>query len=71
MSLYPQAATRVILLSGTPALSRPCELYTQVTAVQPKLLPSFQQFGIRYCAGVWVSRCMTYYKLCVKPVVAT
>jgi len=46
-----KAATRVILLSGTPALSRPLELYTQVSAIQPGLFPTFHQFGIRYCAG--------------------
>ncbi|KAL9967490.1 hypothetical protein ACROYT_G025722 [Oculina patagonica] len=46
-----KAATRVILLSGTPALSRPLELYTQICAIQPGLFPTFHQFGIRYCAG--------------------
>jgi len=46
-----KAATRVILLSGTPALSRPVELYTQITAIRPGLFPTFHQFGIRYCAG--------------------
>ena len=48
---FLQAATRVILLSGTPALSRPLELYTQICAVEPGLFPTFHQFGIRYCAG--------------------
>ena len=51
-----QAATRVILLSGTPALSRPLELYTQICAIQPGLFPTFHQFGIRYCAGQQVMR---------------
>lgn len=46
-----KAATRVILLSGTPALSRPLELYTQICAIQPGLFPTFHLFGIRYCAG--------------------
>lgn len=46
-----KAATRVILLSGTPALSRPLELYTQICAIRPGLFPTFHQFGIRYCAG--------------------
>ncbi|XP_067021741.1 SWI/SNF-related matrix-associated actin-dependent regulator of chromatin subfamily A-like protein 1 isoform X1 [Acropora muricata] len=46
-----KAATRVILLSGTPALSRPLELYTQICAIEPGLFPTFHQFGIRYCAG--------------------
>ncbi|XP_065178762.1 SWI/SNF-related matrix-associated actin-dependent regulator of chromatin subfamily A-like protein 1 [Sycon ciliatum] len=46
-----QRASRAILLSGTPALSRPIELYTQVECVRPKLLPYAQEYGIRYCAG--------------------
>ncbi|XP_049949424.1 SWI/SNF-related matrix-associated actin-dependent regulator of chromatin subfamily A-like protein 1 isoform X1 [Schistocerca serialis cubense] len=42
---------RVVLLSGTPALSRPCELYTQIAAIEHNAFPSFQTYGIRYCAG--------------------
>ncbi|KAM9805139.1 SWI/SNF-related matrix-associated actin-dependent regulator of chromatin subfamily A-like protein 1 [Neosynchiropus ocellatus] len=44
-----QAAKRVILLSGTPAMSRPAELYTQILAVKPTLFPRFHEFGVRYC----------------------
>ncbi|KAK0149509.1 SWI/SNF-related matrix-associated actin-dependent regulator of chromatin subfamily A-like protein 1 [Merluccius polli] len=44
-----KAAKRVILLSGTPAMSRPSELYTQVLAVRPTLFPRFHEFGMRYC----------------------
>uniref|UniRef100_A0A665WW78 SWI/SNF-related matrix-associated actin-dependent regulator of chromatin subfamily A-like protein 1 n=1 Tax=Echeneis naucrates TaxID=173247 RepID=A0A665WW78_ECHNA len=44
-----KAAKRVILLSGTPAMSRPSELYTQILAVRPTLFPRFHDFGIRYC----------------------
>eukprot|EP00064_Thunnus_orientalis_P009349 superscaffoldBa00001180_g9373 len=44
-----KAARRVILLSGTPAMSRPSELYTQILAVRPTLFPRFHDFGIRYC----------------------
>ncbi|XP_071603861.1 SWI/SNF-related matrix-associated actin-dependent regulator of chromatin subfamily A-like protein 1 isoform X2 [Heliangelus exortis] len=43
------AARRVILLSGTPAMSRPAELYTQIAAVQPTFFPQFHSFGLRYC----------------------
>ncbi|KAJ3591822.1 hypothetical protein NHX12_006954 [Muraenolepis orangiensis] len=46
-----KAAKRVILLSGTPAMSRPSELYTQVLAVRPTLFPRFHEFGMRYCAA--------------------
>lgn len=42
---------RVILLSGTPALSRPMELFTQIHAIAPKVFPSFQEYGIRFCGG--------------------
>ncbi|KAK7070522.1 SWI/SNF-related matrix-associated actin-dependent regulator of chromatin subfamily A-like protein 1 [Halocaridina rubra] len=44
-------AKRVILLSGTPALSRPSELYTQICGIDSSLFPGFHDFGIRYCAG--------------------
>ncbi|CAG09296.1 unnamed protein product, partial [Tetraodon nigroviridis] len=44
-----KAAKRVILLSGTPAMSRPSELYTQILAVRPLLFPRFHEFGVRYC----------------------
>jgi SWI/SNF-related matrix-associated actin-dependent regulator 1 of chromatin subfamily A len=43
---------RCVLLSGTPCLSRPIELFTQIHALQPALFVHRQQFGIRYCAGV-------------------
>jgi hypothetical protein len=46
-------ATRVLLLSGTPALARPLELYTQIEAVEPGLFKSFSAFTSRYCAPKW------------------
>jgi len=33
------SARRVVMLSGTPALSRPAELYPQISAINPKLFP--------------------------------
>ncbi|KAK3588463.1 hypothetical protein CHS0354_004677 [Potamilus streckersoni] len=45
-----QKSRRVILLSGTPALSRPSELYTQIAAVCPSLF-KYHDFGMRYCDG--------------------
>ncbi|EDQ88339.1 uncharacterized protein MONBRDRAFT_9161 [Monosiga brevicollis MX1] len=42
-------AKRVLLLSGTPALSRPIELYQQLHALAPRLFRSEVAFGIRYC----------------------
>ncbi|XP_012866663.1 PREDICTED: SWI/SNF-related matrix-associated actin-dependent regulator of chromatin subfamily A-like protein 1 isoform X2 [Dipodomys ordii] len=44
-----KVAKRVILLSGTPAMSRPSELYTQIVAVKPTFFPQFHAFGLRYC----------------------
>lgn len=49
-----QGAARAILLSGTPALSRPVELFTQIQAINPKLFPNFMVYGKRFCAGVQV-----------------
>ncbi|XP_065666233.1 SWI/SNF-related matrix-associated actin-dependent regulator of chromatin subfamily A-like protein 1 isoform X4 [Hydra vulgaris] len=44
-----QASKHVILLSGTPALSRPKELFTQISALDQKLFGSFHSFRLRYC----------------------
>ncbi|KPA79073.1 putative DNA helicase [Leptomonas pyrrhocoris] len=46
---------RVLLLSGTPAMSRPIELYAQLQAMQPGIIPSKAHFGARYCNS-YVSR---------------
>jgi hypothetical protein len=50
-SLVPfiQQRHRAILLSGTPALSRPLELYTQLNALLPKQWNDFKSFAKRYC----------------------
>ncbi|KAL7703108.1 DNA helicase [Lotmaria passim] len=46
---------RVLLLSGTPAMSRPIELYAQLQAMHPSIVPSKANFGARYCNS-YVSR---------------
>ncbi|RNA00532.1 SWI SNF-related matrix-associated actin-dependent regulator of chromatin subfamily A 1 [Brachionus plicatilis] len=46
-----QNSNRVILLSGTPALSRPAELFSQIQAINPNLFASFHDYGMRYCDG--------------------
>ena len=43
--------SRVILLSGTPALARPKELYSQLSILKSSLFPRFHAYGVRYCAG--------------------
>ena len=52
MALVPvlKKAKHCILLSGTPALSRPIELYTQVSALTP-VFGSLHSFGMRYAQG--------------------
>lgn len=42
-------AKRVILLTGTPAMSRPIELYAQLITLQPSIMPSKYLFAARYC----------------------
>lgn len=46
-----QNSNRVILLSGTPALSRPAELFSQIQSLNPNLFSTFHEFGLRYCDG--------------------
>lgn len=42
-------AKRVILLSGTPVLSKPAEIFTQLSALRPDIFSSFRAFAERYC----------------------
>lgn len=53
ISLLPhlQKASRVILISGTPALSMPVELYPLISAIDKSLYPNFAEYGKRYCNG--------------------
>eukprot|EP01054_Gregarina_sp_Poly1_P002436 Gregarina_sp_Poly_1__2435@NODE_1655_length_3619_cov_47_485079_g1089_i0_p1_GENE_NODE_1655_length_3619_cov_47_485079_g1089_i0NODE_1655_length_3619_cov_47_485079_g1089_i0_p1_ORF_typecomplete_len904_score148_80SNF2_N/PF00176_23/2_3e45ResIII/PF04851_15/2_9e12ResIII/PF04851_15/1_1e03Helicase_C/PF00271_31/7_7e12DEAD/PF00270_29/1_3e05ERCC3_RAD25_C/PF16203_5/3e03ERCC3_RAD25_C/PF16203_5/7_1e05Flavi_DEAD/PF07652_14/0_0029Flavi_DEAD/PF07652_14/1_1e04DEAD_2/PF06733_15/1_9DEAD_2/PF06733_15/57Herpes_ori_bp/PF0 len=43
-----QSATRAILLSGTPALNKPSELYQQLIGVMPDFA-RYEEFSDRYC----------------------
>ncbi|XP_055593275.1 SWI/SNF-related matrix-associated actin-dependent regulator of chromatin subfamily A-like protein 1 [Uranotaenia lowii] len=45
-----EKAKRVILLSGTPALSRPAELFTQLQMLDKQFF-HFKEYSTRYCAG--------------------
>ncbi|CAG2112372.1 unnamed protein product, partial [Medioppia subpectinata] len=51
VSLMAKASKRVILLTGTPALSRPMELFTQIKILNGKLFANKHEFGMRYCNG--------------------
>ncbi|CAH9086321.1 unnamed protein product [Cuscuta europaea] len=44
-------AKYVILLSGTPALSRPIELFKQLEALYPDVYKNVHEYGNRYCKG--------------------
>lgn len=48
--LFQKAQYR-ILLSGTPALSRPIELFKQLEALYPTVYNNIHQYGQRYCMG--------------------
>ncbi|XP_071639778.1 SWI/SNF-related matrix-associated actin-dependent regulator of chromatin subfamily A-like protein 1 [Temnothorax longispinosus] len=43
-------ARHVVLLTGTPALSRPSELYSQISLITTRFL-SYDDYGMRYCGG--------------------
>ena len=43
------ASKRVILLSGTPVLARPVEIYNTLKILRPDTTPLFSQFADRYC----------------------
>ncbi|XP_014478988.1 PREDICTED: SWI/SNF-related matrix-associated actin-dependent regulator of chromatin subfamily A-like protein 1 [Dinoponera quadriceps] len=43
-------ARHVVLLTGTPALSRPIELYSQISLIMPRFM-KYEEYGLRYCAG--------------------
>ncbi|MGH0136271.1 UNVERIFIED_CONTAM: hypothetical protein FKN15_064523 [Acipenser sinensis] len=61
-----KVAKRVILLSGTPAMSRPAELYSQIAAVQPSFFPRFHDFGVRYCDAKQASVCSLHLYICLR-----
>lgn len=40
-----------LLLTGTPALNRPCELFSQVHMLRPKFFKNWKTYTKRYCNG--------------------
>ena len=40
---------RLLFLSGTPALARPVELWSQLYCLDPQLFPKYTQYTKRYC----------------------
>lgn len=43
---------RVVMLSGTPALSFPIELFPQIDCIMPGFFGTIEAFGYMYCGGV-------------------
>lgn len=51
-----QKSSRAIMLSGSPALSRPVELFTQIASLNPRVIPDFFGFAKRYCDAKEVTK---------------
>ena len=51
-----KAARRCFLLTGTPALNRPKEIFTQLSALVPDAKLKLKDFGERYCTGTRFDR---------------
>jgi SWI/SNF-related matrix-associated actin-dependent regulator 1 of chromatin subfamily A len=53
MAIVPvvRQARRAILLTGTPALARPIELFNLLNCLHPNLFPSYLEYAKRYCAA--------------------
>lgn len=60
-----QGAQRAILLSGTPALSRPSELFPQIKCLGEPAFNVWHEFALRYCAAYKVNKHLitTYYRI--------
>jgi SWI/SNF-related matrix-associated actin-dependent regulator 1 of chromatin subfamily A len=43
-------AKRVLLLTGTPMLGKPNEIYNLIKIVRPDIFCKFMDYGARYCA---------------------
>ena len=44
-------AKRAIMLTGTPALARPIELFNLLNCLDPTLFPNYLEYAKRYCAA--------------------
>jgi SWI/SNF-related matrix-associated actin-dependent regulator 1 of chromatin subfamily A len=42
-------AKRILILTGTPLLARPSEIYNLLKIIRPDVFRSFKEFGYRYC----------------------
>jgi SWI/SNF-related matrix-associated actin-dependent regulator 1 of chromatin subfamily A len=55
-----QKCKRLLLLSGTPILAKPVEIYTILRILRPDIFPFFKPFGARYCDPKFTSFGMDY-----------
>ena len=53
MAIVPvmRSAKRSILLTGTPALARPIELFNLLNCLDPTLFPNYLEYAKWYCAA--------------------
>lgn len=42
-------AKRILMLTGTPLLARPSEIYNLLKILRPDVFRSFKEFGYRFC----------------------
>ena len=51
LALVPilQNIKRIFLLTGTPVLSRPSEVFNILSIIRPDIFKTFWSFGDRYC----------------------
>lgn len=43
--------SRVILLTGTPVMNRPKDIFTLLKILKPNMFPDFRAFAMRYCSS--------------------
>ncbi|GAX78561.1 hypothetical protein CEUSTIGMA_g6001.t1 [Chlamydomonas eustigma] len=51
LSKLVKASRHAVLLTGTPLLSKPIEVFPQIDMLQPGLLGTYREFGERYCVN--------------------
>ena len=44
-----EKSKRVVLMTGTPVLAKPAEIYNLIRILRPDVCPKFKDFAERYC----------------------
>ncbi|KAH7827436.1 uncharacterized protein MONOS_6718 [Monocercomonoides exilis] len=55
-----QTTKRAVMLTGTPAINRPVELFSQISCLRRDLFPTMAEFGRRYCEMKQMPRWVDY-----------